>query len=251
VLLASAPPVLRHLRLHVAGWPAGAPPMRIALLSDLHVAAPTDSVRHLGHVVEAVNAARPDLVLIAGDFLSTGTLFVRPASVRDGVAPLAGLRAPLGTVAVLGNHDYDAQAPLEALLPRAGVTLLQNEAVRRGPVTIIGIGDLVTGHSHPDQAYALSRPLGGLPIALSHSPDITPQLDPALRLVLAGHTHCGQISPWPIGPILTASAYGRRYACGLIREGERRILVTAGLGVSNLPFRLGAAPDFWVIDLGR
>jgi predicted MPP superfamily phosphohydrolase len=250
VLLASAPPVVRHLRLHVAGWLADAPPVRIALLSDLHVETPTDSPRHLASVVAIANAERPDLVAIAGDFLSTETSLVHPASVEDTVAPLARLHAPLGTVAVLGNHDYGGRKALESWLPRVGVTLLQNEAIRRGPLTMLGVGDIMTGHAKPRRTFARSRPLGGLPIVLSHSPDVTPELDTSLRLVLAGHTHCGQISPWPIGPIMTASRYGRRYACGLIREGDRIILVTAGLGTSNLPLRLGAAPDLWVIDLG-
>jgi predicted MPP superfamily phosphohydrolase len=85
---------------------------------------------------------------------------------------------------------------------------------------------------------------------MSHSPDIVPDLDPSFKLILAGHTHCGQIAPWPFGPIVTASVYGRRYACGLIREGDRLTLVSAGLGVSDLPLRIGTTPDFWTIDLG-
>jgi uncharacterized protein len=251
MLLASAPPVERHLRLHVSGWPAGTPPMRIALISDLHVATPSDSPRHLARVVTQVNATRPDLVLIAGDFLSTDTWLVHPASIPDAVDPLAKLRAPMGVIAVLGNHDYRDTPALASALRRAGVTLLTNQASARGPVTVVGVADLNTLHADAKAALAEQARIGGIPIMLSHTPDISPTLDPRVKLVLAGHTHCGQIAPWPIGPILTASLYGRRYACGLIREGDRSTLVTAGLGVSNLPLRLGAMPDFWVIDLGR
>ena len=245
LLLASGAPVERHLRVR-----ADVPPTRIVLLSDLHVATPGDSPARLRATVAQVNRLHPDLVLIAGDILSTDSLAVA-ATPAAAVAPLAGLRAPLGTIAVLGNHDDQGRRSLEALLPHNGVTLLENRAVRRGPLTIVGIGDTFTGHARPDEALAAARPLGGLPVVLAHEPDVTPTLDRALHLVLSGHTHCGQIAPWPFGPIFTASAYGHRYACGLIREGDRTTLVTAGLGTSNLPLRLGARPDLWVIDFGR
>jgi uncharacterized protein len=245
LLLASSAPVEHHLRIH-----ADVPPIRVVLLSDLHVATPGDDPRRLAETVARVNQLRPDLVLIAGDFLSTDSLaFAAPAA--DAVAPLAGLRARLGTVAVLGNHDDPDHRALDALLPRVGVTLLDNQAVRRGPLTILGVGDTFTGHARPAEALAAARPLGGQPVVLAHEPDVTPKLDRSLHLVLAGHTHCGQIAPWPIGPIVTASAYGRRYACGVVSEGDRTILITAGLGTSNLPLRLGAPPDLWVIDFGR
>lgn len=243
MLLASSAPVARHLTLH-----AGIGPMRVVLLSDLHVATPGDDPARLRGTVARVNALHPDLVLVAGDFLSTDTLALA-APPSEVVAAVAGLRARLGVAAVLGNHDYgQGHDALQAGLLQAGITLLRNEAVRRGPLTVIGVGDTFTRHAHPDRALISARALGGLPVVLTHEPDVTPKLDPSLNLVLAGHTHCGQISPWPIGPIFTASAYGRRYACGPIREGARLILVSGGLGNSNLPIRLGAAPDFWVID---
>jgi len=245
LLLASSAPVERYLRVH-----ADVSPTRVVLLSDLHVATPGDSPARLRETVIQVNRLHPDLVLIAGDFLSTGSLAFAATPI-DAVAPLAGLRARLGTVAVLGNHDDQDRRALETLLPQVGVTLLENQAVRRGPLTVAGIGDIFTGHAHPDKALAAARPLGGLPVVLAHEPDVAPRLDRSLRLVLVGHTHCGQIAPWPIGPLFTASAYGQRYACGAIHEGDRTILVTAGLGTSNLPLRLGAAPDIWVIDFGR
>jgi len=68
--------------------------------------------------------------------------------------------------------------------------------------------------------------------------------------MLAGHTHCGQIRLPFVGAVSTMSRYGQRYACGLIRENGRTLIVTAGLGTSGLPLRLGAAPDLWLIWLG-
>lgn len=246
LLLASSAPIERRLTLH-----AGIGPMRVVLLSDMHVATPGDTPARLRETVARVNALHPDLVLLAGDFLSTETpAFAAPPG--EVVSIIAGLRARLGVVAVLGNHDYGrGHSALETGLERAGITLLRNQAVRRGPLAILGIGDSYTGHADARRALIAARTLGVLPVVLSHEPDVAAKLDPSLKLVLAGHTHCGQVSPWPIGPIVTASAYGKRYACGLIREGERLTLVGAGLGTSSLPIRLGAVPDFWVIDFRR
>ena len=85
---------------------------------------------------------------------------------------------------------------------------------------------------------------------ISHSPDLARTLPADMPLLVAGHTHCGQIAPWPIGPIFTASNHGLRYACGIVRERGRALVVTAGLGTSGLPLRLGAPPDMWLLTLG-
>lgn len=68
--------------------------------------------------------------------------------------------------------------------------------------------------------------------------------------MLAGHTHCGQVALPLIGPLSTMSRYGRRYACGVVREGARTLVVTAGLGTSGIPLRLGAVPDMWLVEIG-
>jgi len=251
VLLASAPPVVRRLDLHVPTWPAATPPLRLVLFSDLHVAQPGDSIAHLRRVVAQVNALHPDLVLIAGDFISNGALLTRPASTADAIAPLAGLRARLGTIGVLGNHDYLDQDAVRNALASSGVTLLDNTAGRRGALTILGISDAATGHDRVPATVAQARPLGGVTVALTHSPDAFLKLPPGIDLALAGHTHCGQIALPLVGPVVLGLRSGRRYACGIVDDGDRTAVVTAGLGTSNLPLRLGAAPDLWLIELGR
>ena len=67
--------------------------------------------------------------------------------------------------------------------------------------------------------------------------------------MLAGHTHCGQVAPPLIGPLSTMSEYGRRYACGLVREGGRTLVVTAGLGTSGIPFAAGRGADMWLVEV--
>lgn len=250
VLLASAQPVVRRLTLHVRDWPAGTPPMRLVLLSDLHVAWPGDSIAHLTRVVAQVDALRPDLVLIAGDFLSNDAILMAPASTADAIAPLAGLHATLGTVAVYGNHDYVDRDDVAIALARANVTLLDNQVVRRGPLAILGIADAATNRDNEAMVLAAAQATGGVRVALTHSPDAFHGLPPDIDLMLAGHTHCGQVALPRHGPLMLNLRWGNRYGCGLVRDPNRTAIVTAGLGTSNLPIRLGVPPDLWVIDIG-
>jgi predicted MPP superfamily phosphohydrolase len=85
---------------------------------------------------------------------------------------------------------------------------------------------------------------------MSHSPDVAPLLPPDMPLLLAGHTHCGQIVLPFYGPLASVTRYGERYRAGVRREHARTVVVTCGLGTSGLPFRFGAPPDLWLITLG-
>jgi uncharacterized protein len=248
---AIADPVVREAELGLPGWPIGAAPVRAVLISDLHVAGPDMPPGRLARIVAQINALRPDLVLIAGDFISDKRVSTRHYSQAEAAAPLAGLRARLGTIAVLGNHDHwrDA-AGARAALAAAHVRVLDNDAAQLGPLSVGGIDDAFTRHEDLGRTLAAMRALPGARILLSHSPDPFPSLPPDVGLMLAGHTHCGQVRLPLLGAVKTMSAYGQRYACGLIRERGRILIVTAGLGTSGLPLRLGAAPDLWLIRLG-
>jgi hypothetical protein len=248
---ATREPVVRETRVMVAGWPQAQRPLRVLLVSDIHVGRPDMPIERLERIVEQMNALRPDLVLIAGDFVSHKSLWepTHPSAVVTG--PLAALKPPLGVFAVLGNHDHwgDAAATYRALAG-AGVRTLTNQAVRVGPFALGGLDDDHTGRARLGQTLAEMRALGGVPILLSHSPDPFPDVPEWVPLMVAGHTHCGQISLPLVGPLATASRHGRRYACGRIDENKRTLIVGAGLGTSVLPLRIGAVPDMWLIEVG-
>jgi predicted MPP superfamily phosphohydrolase len=248
---AIADPLVREAEIALPGWPAGAPPLRVVLISDLHVAGPDMPPARLERIVGQVNALHPDLVLIAGDFISDKRLSTRLYSQAEAAAPLAGLRARLGTVAVLGNHDHwrDA-AEARAALAAAHVRLLDNDAAILGPLAVGGLDDAFTRHADLAATVAAMRRLPGARVMLSHSPDPFPRLPGDVTLMLAGHTHCGQVRLPFLGALKTMSAYGQRYACGLIRENGHTLIVTAGLGTSGVPLRLGAVPDLWLVRLG-
>jgi len=247
--VASSAPVQRHIRIQAEHWPAGRPPVRLILLSDLHVSWPGNSVSRFSETAAQVNAQRPDLVLIAGDFVSNAW-GVRRESLSGAVAVLSKLRARLGIVAVPGNVDQPVRPVLIAELARQGVVVLQNRAVRRGTITVVGLDDHSTGHQDVAKALTSARQAGGWPVYLSHSPYAIWGLPAGGGLLLAGYTHCGQISLPYFGGVATPRSL-ERYDCGVVRDEKWLTIVSAGLGVSILPFRLGAPPDYWVIDIGN
>lgn len=244
-------PVVRTARVAAAGWPSGEPGLRLVLISDVHVGGPDMPPSRLRRIVAQVNGLEPDIVLIAGDLVTDKRLATRYYTHEEAVAPLAGLRPRLATLAVLGNHDHwrDAAAARRALVG-AGIRLLDNQAAQVGPVAVGGLDDDFTGRADVPRTLAALARLSGPKLLLSHSPDPFADLKPEIVLMLAGHTHCGQVAPPLIGPLSTMSRYGRRYACGVVREGGKTLVVTAGLGTSGIPLRLGAVPDLWLVEIG-
>ena len=249
-LEARSDPVVRRAALELADWPAGAAPVRVALLSDIHAGARSVPPERLARVVAQINAEKPDLILIAGDFTPGHDPIDAPTAWRM-LAPLARLRAPLGVIAVPGNHDHwTGLAAVRAALANAGIRLLANQAVVRGPLVIGAVDDIHSKHADGPAAFAAARRLSGARLVLTHSPDIAPKLPADFALLLAGHTHCGQVViPWR-GSVSPVSRFGDRYRCGIIREGARTVVVTAGIGTSGPPLRFNARPDVWLLTLG-
>ncbi len=250
---ASAMPEVRRVRVALAEWPINTPSMTVAVISDIHIGNRAMDAHRLSRIVDQVNALRPDLILIAGDFFIAGhkegsSVALAPALTR----PLARLNARVGKFAVIGNHDHwTGAAAVRLALERAGVAILDNEAERWGALTVVGIGDRHTGHDDIATAMAAARALPGPRIIISHGPDIVPDLPMDAPLVVVGHTHCGQIIVPLWGPLAVPSRYGRRYLCGIVRERGRATIVSAGLGASIIPIRYGAPPDIWMLTVGR
>jgi predicted MPP superfamily phosphohydrolase len=243
-----AEPVVRRTTVQLPGMAMDAEPVTIALLSDLHPAQPNMPPERLARIVAQVNALHPDAIVLAGDFVSDPGLGLSPYPIAASIAPLGKLRAPLGVYAVLGNHDHwDHHDAVSGELARQGVTLLSNAARQAGPLAIGGLDDLVTGHARLGATLAAMRGLPGGRVLVSHSPDAFARLPANTGLMLAGHTHCGQIRLFGWAPV-TNSRYGGRYVCGVVRERGNVLVVTAGLGTSVVPVRLGAVPDIWLIE---
>jgi predicted MPP superfamily phosphohydrolase len=244
--VATSDPIVRSTALNIKGLVT---PVRLVLLSDIHVAGPDMPPSRVRRIVRQINVLRPDIVLIAGDFVSDKKLSTHQYSIEEAIAPLAELRARLAVIAVIGNHDHWRDAgSVRTQLARVGIRVLDNGAQRVGPITVGGVDDPFTGHDNLDLAVARMRSMPEPRILLSHSPDVFPRVPQDVILTVAGHTHCGQIRLPVIGALSTMSNYGERYACGRIDEHGRTLIVSSGLGTSLLPLRLGAPPDFWLIE---
>jgi uncharacterized protein len=254
---ARAMPVVRRAEIALP-FPADAPrkPVTLALLTDTHLSGPDNSPARMGRIVAQINALKPDLILLGGDYIGDdkgGATY----DARASIAAFASLRAPLGVVAVLGNHDSRSKRNRRALsgpdwraaFARIGITLLQDGAVRRGPLAIGGLKDIYTRKVDMADTLAAMAGIGGAPVILSHGPDVFPLLPDAPSLTLVGHTHCGQVALPFAGIVYVSSKYGTRYACGLYREDGKTMIVAAGVGTSGLPVRMLAPPDIWLVTI--
>jgi predicted MPP superfamily phosphohydrolase len=239
--------------LALPGWPAACDGLRVAVLADLHVGSPWNGPDKLAEIVDLTLRARPDLVLLAGDYVIHGVpggTFVPP---EDAARTLASLAAPLGVHAVLGNHDWWLDAPrVRAALESAAISVLEDAArpLRRGACRfwLAGISDFWEG-AHDAGAALRDVPEGEPVIAFTHNPDVFPEIPARVTLTIAGHTHGGQVYLPGVGRPVVPSAYGERYAIGHVEEAGRHLFVSSGLGTSIVPVRFLVPPEVSVLTL--
>jgi uncharacterized protein len=237
------------------GWPPDRP-LRIAVLSDLHVGSPLSDVDQLADVVARTNATQPDLICLLGDLVTAGLKWEAGPRPEAVVAQLARLQAPAGVVAVLGNHDHSFRgARVAEGLARAGIRVLEDTAVRlvtpSGPVWIAGVSDFWEGQHDVKRALQAVTDSQTPIIVITHNPDIFPEVPDRVMLTLAGHTHGGQVRLPLIGAPIVPSVYGQRYVAGHVIEGGRHLFVSTGIGTSGIPVRFGVPPTIFVLTLRR
>ncbi len=216
--------------------------LKLALMSDFHHDDYGDS-RLIRRAVETINNEGVDLVILAGDYISSDSAGIAPLCEE-----LRHLSPRLATLAVLGNHDRRHAALIRSSMEKAGATVLVNEA-REFP------GFAVAGpDSHCGRLGDLPRALGGVapakPVLLAwHEPD-TFDLhdDPRIALQVSGHTHGGQIRAPFYGPLLLPK-YGKKYPYGLYRRGPASLFVTRGIGTLKIPVRFLCPPEVAVLRL--
>lgn len=236
------PAVVRY-RVELAGLQR---PLRMVHLSDLHGSNWDMPQVRLNRIMDQVNALHPDLVVVTGDFHAS-KIWDPPMRMDDAVQPFTRLKAPLGVWSVPGNHDDPYW--IRWVMRRFGLKLLAGDLVDLGPIQIVGSDDLIMG-KRPVQGLraAAARAQPGKPlVALVHEPRLWTMLPANVDLVLAGHTHGGQIQifGWPQFKKLDS-----QYLRGRFRNpGGQQMLVSAGIGTSIVPVRLGTQGEIVVVEL--
>lgn len=229
-------------------WPASLNGLRIAAISDIHAGSPWIDREKLERMVALTNAAKPDVIVLLGDYVIQnvpGGKFFPP---EDLAKILAGLKAPQGVYAVTGNHDQwlDATRVMKAFKAE-NIRVLHNHAVKLpGGFWLMGIAYMrdfriaeVLAEQVKDDAPV---------IMLTHGPDIFPAVPPRVNLMLAGHTHGGQVNLPLVGRMIVPSVYGKRYAAGHVRE-QTDLFVTTGVGTSIIPVRFGVPPEISLLTV--
>ena len=235
--------------LELPRWPAALNGTRLGLLSDIHAGAPYASLKAIARAVERLNAEAPDATLLLGDYIDAHPLWGGRIAPDAIARELGKLRAPLGTFAVLGNHDWkQAGDEMWRALTAAGIEVLENRAARAGSFHVAGLADLRV--RRPDLPAALAGVPPGAPvILLAHDPDVFPFVPDRVALTLSGHLHGGQVAVPVLRRPAIPSRYGERYARGHVVEEDRHLYVSSGLGTSGLPLRLFVPPEVVVLEL--
>ena len=256
---------VKNYNLKIPNLPREFVNFKIVAISDVHGGSNFITEEKIHRVVELANAENPDLVVLLGDYVSQmpfnrKQLKMPMANIADG---LRGLKAKKGVYAVLGNHDgwYD-NAVVRGELERVGYRVLENEAViieeDGAKIRLLGLKDGLQFKDWNDYSVQAKKalekiePIGRI-VVLEHNPDVISALLSGFpppndfSLILAGHTHGGQVNLPLIGaPIVSAD---KKYTIGLLEESGVQIFVTPGIGTSIIPVRFRVPPEISVLTL--
>jgi predicted MPP superfamily phosphohydrolase len=254
-------------------WPADFQ-LKIAVIADLHACDPWMSLDRIQSIVAHTNALGADMTVLLGDYVAGHRQVTRYIPASEWAPVLAGLKAPLGVHAILGNHDWwedkivqrDGQGTTisRRALEAAGIPVYENDVARLTKsgrsFWLAGLGDqlayLPARRFRPvkrigvdDLAATLAKVTDDAPvILLAHEPDVAMRVPARVALQLSGHTHGGQVRLFGWSPVVP-SRYGSLLAYGHVRT-KCDVVVSGGLGCSIMPFRLGVPPEIVLVTLG-
>lgn len=239
--------VERDYTFELPNWSPQCDGLRVDVVADLHTGSPHNGVDKLDRLVNRLVESDAQAVLMAGDYVILSVFlgtYVPAEVIAQHLRPLTA-RKPV--YAVLGNHDWWKDGNrVRAALESAGVTVLedQSQTVELGgcALWIVGVGDLTDAPHDVGRAFSAvadDRPA----LAMTHNPNLFPQMPARASLVVAGHTHGGQIAFPAIGAPGLWNRLDGRYPQGHFTEEGRQLFVSPGIGTSILPIRFGVPPE--------
>jgi predicted MPP superfamily phosphohydrolase len=225
--------------------------LTIAVIGDVHLSEGVGPLNKFRALLLDVKAADPDLIVFVGDYTANPSGIDNMPIHRVNIINTLKLVNPIPRAVVLGNYESwsDADEWLDEFA-RIGVDVMENETrilrTAKGPICIRGFGDNYTGRNrrtdYPEECDGLPR------LSITHDPSGA-FYSSVKGLVIAGHTHCGQVSFPIIGPLWVPSDAPSSAHCGLYKDSERTVFVTSGVGTSILPLRYGAQSQWDLIEL--
>lgn len=260
--------VVNNYKIKIKNWNKEFDGLKIIAISDLHGGSEFINEAKIRKVVELANEQNADLIVLLGDYVSQKGGATKPLKmpIETIAENLQGLKAKFGVFAVLGNHDgWYSDAFVGSALKRIGYQVLENEVVtieKNGQkLRILGLKDHLTitkwetFQQDAKTSLAKIEDKGDL-IVLEHSPDVFPvinndkfQLSKDFKLMLAGHTHGGQVWFPILGTPVVPSSYGQKYSYGEIIERGVHLFVTTGIGTSIGPIRFMIPPEIAVLTV--
>lgn len=245
--------VLSRVSIELERWPRELDGFELVQLSDIHFGTFTTE-EYLSDIVEQVNALKPKLIVITGDFVTKLSDSKRSALAAEPCGQvLKKLIAPLGVYCVLGNHDaLTDPVTVTGALRASGQLVLDNQSVgleqdgRR--FWLLGGGCFTRGNTK------LWECVRGVPreeprILLVHEPDFADHTERyVIDLQLSGHSHGGQVR-FPIVGALYLPPLGRKYPMGLYKLPTHQLYTNVGVGSIGVPMRLGCPPEISLITL--
>ncbi len=245
--------VVHQETIQINNWPKELSGLRVALIADIHTGGPFIDDNKLRKIVELTNQRNPDLIVLLGDYMSPNSWHSHRVEPEVTAAAMKNLHAPLGVYAVLGNHDwwYNGEKVRRAFEAN-GIPVLDDEVAeikwRNDSLWLVGLADAWTRPQHVNETIR-KVPEGSTVIALTHSPDVFPSLPQSVPLLLAAHTHGGQVNLPLIGTPIVPSRFGPKYTAGHVFENGHHMFVTTGIGTSILPLRFRVTPEIVILTI--
>jgi predicted MPP superfamily phosphohydrolase len=239
--------------IQIDNWPKELSGLRIAVIADIHTGGPFINDKKLKDIVDRTNELNPDLIVLLGDYMSPNSWHSHRVEPEVTAAAMKNLHAPLGVYAVLGNHDWWYNgAKVRHAFEQNGIPVLEDEVAEikwhDKSFWLAGLADLWTRPQHISETIA-KVPTGATIIALTHNPDIFPSIPRSVPLLLAAHTHGGQVNIPLIGTPIVPSHFGPKYTAGHVFENDHHLFVTTGIGTSILPVRFRVTPEIVILTI--